>query len=641
MATYLGTFPFPSLAPGILTREAMIKVVSLLTDRYGKVLKRGKKDLIKLVFRSLAVVDRKSTTAARKAEEEKENEKSKLEKSLVEQKPDDMTQNETAVAEVRSQLAGFAVDEPADDAGGSDGEDDDDLALAALDSLDAIEVFKQEQQIVREKRMSHAQIPREHLRTFLRLLLVLAPLGPMDNVADYGKKNLDGARLGAYDQDVEALVAAFDPQGTGSGIRYQAFARAIASLPFLLDPLHALFEHFLFSRNLDLSGTRGRTMSNPVTASPTKLDAISASGSGDQDSGSPTSILTPALAAHLSTFLATKSGPSGRTVNLHRSGTQFYPIYATSRQGTSMSSFSRYVMSWKSAALMLVRGTPLQASSSGAAAAARSNTGKSFVIGAFLPTCWSEAGDDASASPSSSSKSSSDQPPSLFLLSPFHALFPLNPYNRQTSSSTSTVHFHPKAGISLGCIIPPSSRTATASRQPILGPVSLRIDPDMATATFQHDSAQGAGAFLPDPNFELAQQQPGRGDHSRNDNNNSSRCSKTIELDLEELEVWGMIHPSRSSTGNNNDGVNHNSQNNQPSSASDKSMETGDGTGAQSESKSEIERHRQRMAWEEADAARRAAVNFGGNDREGARHLLEMAGIIGGDDGGGRSGGSV
>ena len=170
----------------------------------------------------------------------------------------------------------------------------------------------------------------------------------------------------------------------------------------------------------------------------------------------------------------------------------------------------------------------------------------------------------------------------------------------------------------------------------------------MATATFQHDSAQGAGAFLPDPNFELAQQQQqqqqqqsGRGANSRNDSNSSS-SSKTIELDLEELEVWGIIHPTgRSSTGNNNDGVNHNSQNNQPSSASDKSMETGDGTGAQSESKSEIERHRQRMAWEEADAARRAAVNFGGNDREGARHLLEMAGIIGGDDGGGRSGGSV
>ena len=53
MVTYLGAFPFPSLAPAILTREAMVKVVVIMTERYGKVLKRGLKDRNKLLFRSL------------------------------------------------------------------------------------------------------------------------------------------------------------------------------------------------------------------------------------------------------------------------------------------------------------------------------------------------------------------------------------------------------------------------------------------------------------------------------------------------------------------------------------------------------------------------------------------------------------
>ena len=56
MATYLGAFPFPSLAPAILTREALVKVVVIMTERYGKVLKKGIKDRNKLLFRSLGTL---------------------------------------------------------------------------------------------------------------------------------------------------------------------------------------------------------------------------------------------------------------------------------------------------------------------------------------------------------------------------------------------------------------------------------------------------------------------------------------------------------------------------------------------------------------------------------------------------------
>ena len=55
MATYLGAFPFPSLAPAILTREALVKVVVIMTERYRKVLRKGIKDRNKLLFRSLGM----------------------------------------------------------------------------------------------------------------------------------------------------------------------------------------------------------------------------------------------------------------------------------------------------------------------------------------------------------------------------------------------------------------------------------------------------------------------------------------------------------------------------------------------------------------------------------------------------------
>ena len=56
MMGFLGAFPFPSLAPAILTREALVKVVVIMTERYGKVLKKGIKDRNRLLFRSLGTI---------------------------------------------------------------------------------------------------------------------------------------------------------------------------------------------------------------------------------------------------------------------------------------------------------------------------------------------------------------------------------------------------------------------------------------------------------------------------------------------------------------------------------------------------------------------------------------------------------
>lgn len=130
----------------------MIKVITIMTGRYRKVLKRGGRDKAKLLFRSLAVFDRRASVAS-------PTEKPNMQSIVDEQKPDSMLEEEAAAG--KSAQAGFAIDEPAND---DEEEDDDDLALAALDSLDAIEVFKQDQFRNIDRKMNHALIPTENFR---------------------------------------------------------------------------------------------------------------------------------------------------------------------------------------------------------------------------------------------------------------------------------------------------------------------------------------------------------------------------------------------------------------------------------------------------------------------------------------------
>ena len=117
MVSYLGAFPFQhTMAPSVLTFESMVKVVVLLTERYGRVLRRGHKDRLRLLFGSLADVGRRDLP--RQSREEDSSQKDELQQG--------------------SSHTGFAVDVPTGQ--DEEEEDEDDLALAALDALDALEV---------------------------------------------------------------------------------------------------------------------------------------------------------------------------------------------------------------------------------------------------------------------------------------------------------------------------------------------------------------------------------------------------------------------------------------------------------------------------------------------------------------------
>jgi hypothetical protein len=116
MVSYLGAFPFGEDAPVVLGFGQMIMVVVIMTERYQRVLKKGNRDRTKLLFRSLAVYDRRET--------HKEN-----------KKLDGLQNHKPAEAGApQSHAVGFAVDEAMEDYD----DDDDDLALAALEYVTPI-----------------------------------------------------------------------------------------------------------------------------------------------------------------------------------------------------------------------------------------------------------------------------------------------------------------------------------------------------------------------------------------------------------------------------------------------------------------------------------------------------------------------
>lgn len=534
MCTYLGAFPFPTLVPAILTREAMLKVITIFTDRYRKVLKNGSRDKTKLVFRSLAIFDRRASMIM--TSEKQHPNKDGL---FTEQEQKDLGNDDNKNTGI-SRASGIFVDIPAND---DEEEDDDDLALAALDALDAIEVFKHDQKT--DRKIAQANVPSGNLKRLIELLLTVTWITGQQSLAFYSRK-LTQTQLARLTEVSESIVQAFDPDATSEGISYQSFVNTVMTCaPYLFEPLNPLFERFLFSKNMDLSRHRDSVV-QPSAAEPL-IQRPQILGKVDDQS-----ILDQATLAQLNIFLDLESN------------TEFHPLYSTTKDGTSLSSFSRQVLSWESPTILLLKGTT-------------SFLKGLIIIGAYLPAHWRNA---------SSTKAPEDtaKKPVMFQLSPRHAIFPGNSSNKSLPVS----YFSNDTGIALGCVIPATSRTHGPSTIPVLGPVGLLIDSDIATATFQHDGDAGSGAFMSDLRLEGAQRR-------------GTAQPKKLEIDIDVLEVWGINIP--------------------------------DGSG-----ESEVTKQKKKLAWEEAEAARRRGVNFGG-DKDGARQLLEMAGIVG--DAGNRSGGSV
>jgi hypothetical protein len=481
MVSYLGAFPFQNtLAPSVLTFEAMVKVVVLLTERYGKVLRRGRKDRIKLLFGSLADVGRKDI--GQPADKDAKNKGSESEES-------------PEPCPAKSHAPGFSIDEPANDE--YDEDEDDDLALAALESLDAIEVFKHDHRV--DRTVYETRISVDTFRRLLMLLLVIAPLKPLEPVKTY-TSDLGSERIEAIRKEADSILAAFRPEESDGGITYRAFARTIStSLPYLFDPLTALFEHMLFSKNLNLSQRRS-SEATPEEATEEKPEEAPVAKPILLPGSFESAILNSTILSHISFFLPSK----GQSMNLFRSGVRLHPVFSTAAHGSSLTSFSHNVLTWQSANLLILQG------------ATEGPNEETVTIGAYLPQSWK-------SSSSHSSSSSSDPLPCLFQLSPKHLVLPGNPSpSVQKQTNLPPAWFSTHTGIAIGCQIPPASRSHHTPPTPH-GAASLTIDVNLESAEVRVEPVGHDGVFLPSGTTSM--EDP----------------SMKIRLDLYSLEIWGVV----------------------------------------------------------------------------------------------------
>ena len=543
MVSYLGAFPFQNtMAPSVLTFDAMVKVVVLLTERYGKVLRRGRKDRVKLLFGSLADVGRRDIGNSDSNNEEESG------KSNADE--------EGGASDVHTHAPGFSVDEPANDDYEED--EDDDLALAALETLDAIEVFKHDHRV--DRTVYQTRISIDTFRRLLMLLLVIAPLKPLESVKTY-TSDFDPERIEAIQKEADSIIAAFSPEETDGGISYRAFARTVSSsLPYLFDPLTPLFEHMLFSKNLDFS-RRQREPSGEDGADE-KPDEIPPPTQVMLPGSFETTILTPTVISHLSFFLPSVSP----ALNLFRGDIRLHPVFSTTAHGSSLTSFSHNVLTWKSASLLVLQG------------ALEGSSDEIVTIGAYLPQPWK-----SSTISNSSSNQISGPLPYLFQLSPNHQVLGGNSSpSLAQKSNLPAAWFSTHTGIAIGCQIPPASRSHHAHPTPH-GAGSLLIDVNLESADLHIVPVGHDGVFLPS------------GTSSPDDK------PTKITLDLYNLEIWGIVPGPESASHSD------------PNSNAVQAQRAG----------WEFEAR-------EAERRRNINLKAGGGDsaKESARWLLETAGII-------------
>jgi hypothetical protein len=462
MASYLGAFPLPSQAPAILTNEAMLKAVTILTERFGVVLKKRSRELwLRELYRSLAVYDKgmRSEIAEQQKEEAKERRKD---------------------AVTTSSTLGFAIDAPDDGDGGDD--EDDELVLAALESMDATEVFKQGEQLS----VHHSIIPADNLLKLVELLLLIAPIDPQQSISSL-TPDLSADRVDKLRQVANVILSSFGVENQ-PGVTYRTFNTVIAScLPYIFNGLHPLFEHFLFAKDFDLSKRKNSPASpakesKPVIPPPKAvLDEPVLRDPGD--------ILNLTTLSQLSFFIE---------------GSQLFrvlrPLYNGNKHGFSMGSFEKQVFNWRAPTILLVKGRLLPSKPSSTRqrtledmlplkrltnSIEDSASNQTLIYGAYIPSQWKYSGKNCFG----------DAQTQLFQLSPTHDVFPASQYSKDYVYFNKSPTNPP--GLGLGTPVPFQSSAHSYSHTVFRpGNVSIHLEDSLEFGIFTHLS-EGGGSFHP------------------------------------------------------------------------------------------------------------------------------------------------
>ena len=372
---------------------------------------------------------------------------------------------------VQQHAPGFSADAPGLD---DEDEDDDELALAALDSLDVIDIYKVDRGS--EFKTQQAQIPVDNWRKLLLLLLIIAPLGAQESLSTLADR-VTKTRLESLRRVANNILWAFAPEHN-PGIDYKSFITIIdTSLPYLFEGLSPLFEHFLFSKNLDLN--RHKSSSSLSFASPPQPEPRSPLEPLLQ---SESDILTLEVLSQISFFL--------KPTDLFR---RLRLLYSGSDAGFSINSISQKVLNWRAPSILLVSGVRLPQTHSDLSSRQQAfldtlppkklpsgtkgdNTDDRVVLGVYLNVPWKQTHKEAIG----------DSSTSLFQLEPVHEVFPASTLNRDYLTFT-------KSGVGVG-VAPPKKNIAGLDSHTALGPVSLFLDENLEFGVFTHELS-GGGAF--------------------------------------------------------------------------------------------------------------------------------------------------
>ncbi|KAI0532890.1 restriction of telomere capping protein 5 [Xylaria digitata] len=448
MVSFIGAFPFLQDAPVILSFEQMIMVVAIMTERYTKVLAKSATNRRKLLFKSMAVYDRKLS-------------------EIKSQTPSDVDSSQRGP---RSHAPGFAVDQAGDDDDAA--EDDDELVLAALDSLDINDAFKTGDSHAATTR--GAMIPADNFRRLIMLLLLVSPLNPQESLSAYADR-VTGSALNSLRATAENVLSAFIDVERSPGITFAQFREVLpTNFPYLFDGFNPLFEHFLFSKNLDFSKHKGSivTPASATLALPPLL----------QEKGQ---ILNLDILSQLSFFI--NGNDLFRRLRL---------LYSGADAGYSMGSFESKVFNWRAPTILLVSGTRLEDAESrrgsegvfyDALPPQRFPNGSGpdrdqLVFGVLIRQPWRVTNKECFGTDDTL----------LFQLSPTHDVFSAT-INKNYAAFTKPLATHP--GISFGS--PPPPTTSSSRHAPLrnLGPVSLTLDSSFEFGVFNHDNTSRGGAF--------------------------------------------------------------------------------------------------------------------------------------------------
>ncbi|KAI7766649.1 hypothetical protein LZL87_004949 [Fusarium oxysporum] len=449
MVSYIGAFPFIQDAPVVLEFQRMIMVVVIMTERHRTVLARGSSDRTKLLFKSLAVFDRKMSEAGAH--------------------PDTShiapTESQDDKEKARSRVAGFAVDAAGDE--DEDGEDDD-LVLTAFELLDIKDAVDQGHAPI----FHGATIPTDNFRKLVMLLLLAAPLDPQESLSMYSSRVV-GQELEGLRGTAESILASFVNAETSTGIKYNHFRTIIPVIcPNLFRGFNGLFERFLFSQNLDFSKHQNDT---PATTSSQKVVQPLLTDTGD--------ILNQNTLSQISLFLP--GTDLFRRVRL---------LYSGNDAGFSMGSFQTKVFNWQAPTLLLVSGTRLGDEPEGGqeSSFAASLPPKRFphgsksdrlTFGVYVHEPWKHTHRECFG----------DSETTLFQLEPIHDVFPASTINKDYVTFTKAPAHHPM--MSFGCPHPHPSQAHRKADMLRLGPVSLLLDDSFEFAVFNHDYTSRGGAF--------------------------------------------------------------------------------------------------------------------------------------------------